>query len=269
MGAISNSFDEQEVHLHLQILLNGMVSQGEFGTISRNDGVLLALFKLIGSNLGGRNIHYFSTPDSTIPDFTGLYDNVQLIIAEEKDGSIKEAVSDIINKFRFSGCYKNDIEFMFGFAFSRDEFRIIEMMRGLQLDIPIANSIWFSSSSTFPTDRLNCIFATLNARRILRFYRLSDFLDSFRWRKLLAYISSAQSLPETPMELQTAILDILRCIKYLNALNYFHTDIRWTNIVYYTNSWYLIDCREFCHMIFALKESDASTNQAKGKLPMI
>lgn len=203
---------------------------------------------------------------------------------------------------------------MFGFAFSRDEFRIIKMMRGLGVDIPIANNIWFSSSLTSPADRLNCIFATLNAGRILRFYRLSDLLEpephpsgmwlirnnkrlkicydyvivevSTRIDQMKSFYNSIYDnnvpnverlfkrpgithpngfkdganlhiylqpkgkmrLPETPIELQTAILDILRCIKYLHTLNYFHTDIRWANIVYYTNSWYLIDCHEFCHI---------------------
>jgi hypothetical protein len=50
-----------------------MVMQDEFGTISRNDDddVLIVLFKLIGCDYDGRNVHCFSMPDITALGFTG------------------------------------------------------------------------------------------------------------------------------------------------------------------------------------------------------
>jgi hypothetical protein len=52
--------------------------------------------------------------------------------------------------------------------------------------------------------------------------------------------------PSNPTELRTAMLCILRCIKELHNVGYFHTDIRWPNVVKYGDSWVLIDCYDFC-----------------------
>jgi hypothetical protein len=53
-------------------------------------------------------------------------------------------------------------------------------------------------------------------------------------------------IPTNPQQLKLALLCILRCIKQLHSLGYFHTDIRWFNVVYYGISWFLIDCYDFC-----------------------
>jgi hypothetical protein len=53
-------------------------------------------------------------------------------------------------------------------------------------------------------------------------------------------------VPASPTELRTALLCILQCVKQLHSLGYFHTDIRWFNIVLAGRSWTLIDCYDFC-----------------------
>jgi hypothetical protein len=53
-------------------------------------------------------------------------------------------------------------------------------------------------------------------------------------------------LPRSPVQLKAALLCVLGCIKQLHSLGYFHTDIRWFNVVMHGDSWILIDCYDFC-----------------------
>ena len=88
MGSIVTGFHEistidaveaSGLHHHLQVFVQNRVGDGESGCISRNDGVLVPLHLLVGCTSFGRDVHYFSTPLDTRPDFTGLYNSVQLI----------------------------------------------------------------------------------------------------------------------------------------------------------------------------------------------
>ena len=131
---------------------------------------------LVGCDSFGRDVHYFSTPNDTRPDFTALVCSVQLVICEEKDDDIKAAVGDIVNKFRFIRNYSDDIKVMFGFAISRNDFRIIKFVRSVSSDVPLSNTPWFSITLNSRRDRMKCIIAALNVGRVLKFYRMSDFL---------------------------------------------------------------------------------------------
>jgi hypothetical protein len=80
----SDAVEMSGLHHHLQVFVQNRVGDGENGCISRNDGILVPLNLLVGCTSFGRDIHYFSTPLDTRPDFTGLYNSVQVIVAEEK-----------------------------------------------------------------------------------------------------------------------------------------------------------------------------------------
>lgn len=275
---------------------------------------------LVGCTSFGRDVHYFSTPRDTRPDFTGLYNSVQVIVAEEKDDDIRAATADIVNKFRFVYNYSDVITVMFGFAITRTEFRILKFQRNLQSDVPLSSDVWFASTLHSVPQRVNCILAAFNVGRVLKFYRERDLVvpakipsgmwiqraqthkqikicheymivkstqdedrllgmedfyrataevanlehlyldtgktprDGFKWgsvngvRYLEIYLSPVGKTvtPTSPSQLKLAILCILRCIRQLHSLGYFHTDIRWFNVVLHGVSWILIDCYDFC-----------------------
>jgi hypothetical protein len=208
---------------------------------------------------------------------------------------------------------------MFGFAVTRNEFRIYKFER--DSEIP-RNSLWFSSKLHSETLRMNCIIAALNVGRVLKFYLESGKLvpaaiQQGTWVKRVQdhkqikicfdhmFVKSTQSeprlkqmkafytatsevvnlehlylipgraahngfregstrsgpyleiclqpvgktvLPNSPAELRTALLCILRCVKELHSLGYYHTDIRWFNVVLYFKRWILIDCYDFCEV---------------------
>ena len=305
---------------HLQVFLHNRVGDGENGCISRNDGILVPLNLLVGCTSFGRDVHYFSTPLDTRPDFAGLYNSVQVIVAEEKDDDIKAATVDIMNKFRFVYNYSDLITVMFGFAISRNEFRIYKFERNSQNELPRSHSLWFSSTLYSVPQRVGCILAAFNVGRVLKFYRERDLLvpaaiprgtwvqrsqahkqikicydhmivkstqDEERLHQMKEfyrataevvnlehlYLGTGKThpdgfhagsvngvgyleiylkpvgrtvLPSNPIQLKTALLCILRCIKQLHYLGYFHTDIRWFNVVMHGESWILIDCYDFC-----------------------
>mmetsp|Transcript_26666 Transcript_26666/g.38124 ORF Transcript_26666/g.38124 Transcript_26666/m.38124 type:complete len:391 (+) Transcript_26666:481-1653(+) len=304
------------LHHHLQVFLQNRVGDGENGCISRNDGILVPLNLLVGCTSFGRDVHYFSTPRETRPDFTGLYNTVQVIVAEEKDDNIVAAATDIINKFRFVYNYSDVITVMFGFAISRTEFRIFKFERNHQSELPRSSSLWFSSTLHSVLHRFSCILAAFNVGRVLKFYRERDLLvpgaiargtwvqcaqelkqikicndfmivkstqDESRLLQMKEFYKATAEvvnlehlyldkthpdgfragetngcleiflkpvgktvLPNSPVQLKTALLCILRCIKHLHLVGYFHTDIRWFNVVLHGASWILIDCYDFC-----------------------
>lgn len=316
----SDAVEASGHHNAFQIFLHNRPGDGEGGCISRNDGILVPLHILIGCTSYGRDVHYFSTPGDTRPDFTGLYQAVQVVIAEEKDDSITRAVGDLINKFRFIYNYSTEISVMFGFAISRSDFRIYQFQRNPRSAMPLSATPWFTSSLNSVSDKMRCILAALNVGRVLKYYREQDFLipaaipqgvfvqraqpgklvkicydyvivkstesedrlnetksfyrataevpylehlyldknhaDGFfegrnsGVRYLYIYLKpfGQTIIPESPQELKIALLCILKCIKALHAANYFHTDIRWPNVVRYESSFFLIDCYDFCEV---------------------
>jgi len=125
---------------------------------------------LVGCTSFGRDVHYFSTPRETRPDFTGLYNTVQVIVAEEKDDNIVAAATDIINKFRFVYNYSDVITVMFCFAISRTEFRNYKFERNRNSELPRSSSLWISSTLNSVLHRFSCILAALNVGRVLKFY---------------------------------------------------------------------------------------------------
>jgi hypothetical protein len=48
--------------------------------------------------------------------------------------------------------------------------------------------------------------------------------------------------PRNPEELRTALQQIVDCVLSLHSLGYCHCDIRWSNIVWTEEGWFLIDC---------------------------
>ena len=53
-------------------------------------------------------------------------------------------------------------------------------------------------------------------------------------------------VPETAAELIIALRCVLTCLRDLHAHGYFHTDLRWSNIVWVRDGqWYVIDCTNF------------------------
>jgi hypothetical protein len=316
----SDAVDASGHHIGFQVFIQNRSGEGENGCISRNDGILVPLHILIGCTSYGRDVHYFSTPRETRPDFTGLYHSVQVVIAEEKDDSIASAVNDLVKKFRFIYNYSPQISVMFGFAISRNDFRIYKFERNPLNDVPLRCSEWFTSALNSVSNRMKCILAALNVGRVLKFYREKDFLipatipqgifiqraqpgkmikicydyvivKSTETEERLAetrlfYNATAEVIflehlyldkkhhdgfyegsnngvkylniylkpfgqtyiPESPQELQRALLCVLQCIKALHSANYFHTDIRWPNIVRYELSFFLIDCYDFCEV---------------------
>ena len=316
----SDAVEMSGLHHHLQVFVQNRVGDGENGCISRNDGILVPLNLLVGCTSFGRDIHHFSTPLDTRPDFTGLYNSVQVIVAEEKNDDIKDATADIMNKFRFVYNYSDEITVMFGFAISRTEFCIYKFKRNHQSELPQSSSLWFSSTLHSVPHRVGCILAAFNVGRVLKFYRERDLLvpaviprgtwvrraqvhkqikicydhmivkstqDEVRLLQMKEfyrataevvnlehlYLGTGKThpdgfhagsangvgyleiylkpvgktvLPGSPVQLKAALLCILRCIKQLHSLEYFHTDIRWFNVVMHKVSWILIDCYDFC-----------------------
>ena len=130
--------------------------------------LLFPLSQLVGCDSSRRDIHYLI-----------LYNSVQLIIAKEKNDSIRRirsAIDDIINKFRFIYNYSEDITVMFGFAISINDFRIFKFQRNPLSEVPLFCSEWFSSSLNILLNRINCLLASFNVGRVLKFYRERDFL---------------------------------------------------------------------------------------------
>jgi len=321
-GLVTSTANEaSDLHIYLQVFLKNNISSGEDGIIGRDDGILRTLCQLLGCSSSGRNVHFFSTPNDTRLDFTGLFEQVQLVLAEEKDDDITGAMQDMNDKIRFLHNYSPEITVMYGFAFSRNEFRILQFIRNPDSDIPQSSNVWFERSLNNPYDRMLCIFAALNVGRVLKYYRDNGLLspahiqlgtwiarqnkkeinlhndyviiksaqDEVRLAQLkefyqvtsdanvmnLEYLyrghgklhqdgfehSSAKGIsslkiylkpkghdvmPETPEQLKAALLCLLQCVKQLHTLGYFHTDIRWPNVISFQRSWVLIDCYDFC-----------------------
>ena len=173
----SDATELSGLHHHLQVFLQNITGDGENGCISRNDGILVPLQRLVGCTSYGRDVHYHSTPGESRPDFTGLYNSVQLVVAEEKDDNIKAAVDDIVKKFRFVYNYAEPIRIMFGFAISRNDFVILRFERNSMDPLPRSHSVWFSSTLSSVRDRVMCIQAALNVGRVFKYYRLSFLLN--------------------------------------------------------------------------------------------
>jgi hypothetical protein len=74
----------------------------------------------------------------------------------------------------------------------------------------------------------------------------SGLVNGVRYLEIYLTPVGSTVLPSNPVQLKAALLCILRCIKQLHSLGYFHTDIRWLNVVKYESSWILIDCYDFC-----------------------
>jgi len=318
--ATTDRTDSSGLYHHLHVFLQNYTSEGEKGCIFRNDGILSVLSFLVGCTSSARDKNNFSTPQETRPDFTGLYNFVQLIIVEENDRNIEAAVADIMNKFRFINNYSMLITVMFGFAISRNNFRIYKFERNLQSELPRSSSLWFSRTLNSYSNRVECILASLNVGRVLKYYVMTpgllikadiplgtwcdrnnkkqikicyDFMivkstqDQSRLDALKTFYNATSQVPNleklyfgtgksyrdgfhsgvvngvrylniylkpvgktvspsNPKELRTALLCILHCIKELHKLGYFHTDIRWPNVVKHGESWVLIDCYDFC-----------------------
>ena len=53
-------------------------------------------------------------------------------------------------------------------------------------------------------------------------------------------------VPETAVGLAVALRCVLTCLRDLHANGYFHTDLRWSNVVWVRDTqWYVIDCTNF------------------------
>ena len=76
------------------------------------------------------------------------------------------AVADLMKKFRFVYNYSDMISVMFGFAISRNDFRIYKFERGFNSELPRFTSPWFSSTLHSESHRVNCILAALNVGRV-------------------------------------------------------------------------------------------------------
>jgi hypothetical protein len=174
----SSACEASELHLSLQIFLKNDVGDGENGIIFRNDGLLTVLNRLVGASSFCRNVDFYSTPNDTRPDFVGLWCNVQLIVCEEKENDISEAVSDIHDKFRFVQNYSSHIEYMFAFAISKNAFHILKLRRSPDHDRPESIETWFQSTLSTIADRMRCIIAALNVGRVFKYYVLSNLISA-------------------------------------------------------------------------------------------
>ena len=72
------------------------------------------------------------------------------------------------------------------------------------------------------------------------------FVDGVDYLEIYLKPVGTTDLPRSPVQLKAALLCILRCIKQLHSLGYYHTDIRWLNVVQHENAWIFIDCYDFC-----------------------
>lgn len=101
------------------------------------------------------------------------------------------------------------------------------------------------------TDRYNCLVKFYSKCGEVSFL---EKLQGSEERKRRIFLSPVgiNRLPRTFLELIAAIRCILTALKGMHEFGYFHTDIRWANIVLAAANadwyWCLIDCYDVCHV---------------------
>jgi hypothetical protein len=114
--------------------------------------------------------------------------------------------------------------------------------------------VCYSESNTF--QRLSSFYTLTAERRIPNMERLyiggvGVGLDtdnvatsgiSHRRRMIRLVPVGIARKPESVSELRTVLGQIIKCVAALHSLGYCHCDIRWSNIVWAKEEWYLIDC---------------------------
>lgn len=68
-----------------------------------------------------------------------------------------------------------------------------------------------------------------------------------------------QRPPFNFVELITALKNITECLLQLHQCGYVHCDVRWSNLVFLNDSWYLIDCEYACKLTDTIALLDRST----------
>lgn len=51
-----------------------------------------------------------------------------------------------------------------------------------------------------------------------------------------------QRQPDSVEEMRCCLICILTCLDALHRVGYVHCDIRWSNIIFHKENWYLVDC---------------------------
>lgn len=68
-----------------------------------------------------------------------------------------------------------------------------------------------------------------------------------------------QRHPFNLVELITALKNVTECLLQLHLCGYVHCDVRWSNLVFLNDSWYLIDCEYACKLTDNMALLDRST----------
>lgn len=119
--------------------------------------------------------------------------------------------------------------------------------------IPILNST--KCAKFYPQEKLG----RNDAKALVKFYTQTSGvsnLEHMEWYNnlthgtqfILSPWGDSNIKPTNEDELKQCVTQLLTCLSELHKLGYAHLDIRWSNVIRFSESWYLIDCeyaREF------------------------
>jgi hypothetical protein len=146
--------------------MNGIVGIGENSNHYRNDGLLLLIHFLSGTDSYSRDTSEISTRGTKRSDMTLMFHNVPLVIVEEKHDKVSGAVADIKSKAHWLPHYE-DVPFVFAIAISVAQFQVYLMTEdeGWKSKPPLVNE-----NISDITGRAQCLVHAVNIARVIKFF---------------------------------------------------------------------------------------------------
>ncbi len=167
---VNSSFDtnldscDLGLAVDIRIWLSGQVGGGEQGLHYRDDALFSIYHRLANLNPFSRDTSESNTTGTTRSDRTDFLDGVPIVVIEEKDLILNEAVNDIINKAQWLPNY-HTIPFYFGIAVTRTALQILKVFRSG------SHEVVFEANLGDRLDLWKCVIAAINISRTLLLFR--------------------------------------------------------------------------------------------------
>jgi hypothetical protein len=152
-------------------LLQEISAGGEFGDISRNDGLLKLVIHLGGLSDFTRNLSSSTIATQTRPDALILYYGTPVLYCEEKENSIEEATQDLLTKFIWLPHFEN-LPFVFGVAISKQELKLFCMTNQ---DNWVQNPVYTCLLNSLQR-RLDCLHMFIKVAKVLKYFIVNDLI---------------------------------------------------------------------------------------------
>jgi hypothetical protein len=142
---------------------------GECGLHSRDDALCAIFRRLANLNTHSRDTSADSTVGNTRSDRTDFLDGVPIVVLEEQDLNINEAVDDILRKTHWIPNY-HTLAFTFGIAISRFSLQILKLLPNSAFEIV------FTANLENILERWLCVRVAINIARSLLLFRSNGMI---------------------------------------------------------------------------------------------